>query len=111
MSVPNKQIGWSQEANLLHEVLKQLEKMAALVYSANLTATSTVVETTTTVITTTIIPMPLEKPIIVVTNYSALPAPGTVSKKFYWVSNPQGNKFFGNFHDKGLYYSNGIFWE
>jgi hypothetical protein len=27
MSVPNKQIGWSQEANLLWEISKQLDKL------------------------------------------------------------------------------------
>jgi len=31
MGIPNRQIGWSQEAILLHEVSKQLEKLAGLV--------------------------------------------------------------------------------
>jgi hypothetical protein len=33
MSVPNKQIGWSQEANLLWEISKQLDKLIAALAS------------------------------------------------------------------------------
>lgn len=54
--------------------------------------------------------------IIVVANYSALPAVGTVSGKFYWCSAKQGTSwlpgsFGGTFYNSGLYYSNGISWE
>lgn len=28
MSIPNKQIGWSQEAILLHDISKQLDRLA-----------------------------------------------------------------------------------
>jgi hypothetical protein len=54
--------------------------------------------------------------IIVVANYSALPAPNTVSGQFYWCSNPQGTAWLpgsvgGTYYNSGLYYSNGTTWE
>jgi len=54
--------------------------------------------------------------IIVVANYSALPAPATVSGKFYWCSASQGTAWLpgslgGTYYSAGLYYSNGVSWE
>lgn len=54
--------------------------------------------------------------IIVVTNYSALPDPTTVSGQFYWCSNSQGTSWLpgslgGTFYNSGMYYSNGTTWE
>jgi hypothetical protein len=54
--------------------------------------------------------------IIVVTNYSALPVPNTVTGNFYWVSNSQGTSWLpgsigGTYYSAGLYYSNGVTWE
>lgn len=40
MSIPNKQIGWSNEANLLYEVLKKLDQLIK-VTAANSTTTTT----------------------------------------------------------------------
>lgn len=53
---------------------------------------------------------------IVVANYSALPAVGTVTGKFYWCSASQGTNWLpgswgGTFYNSGLYYSNGVTWE
>ncbi len=58
----------------------------------------------------------VQAPITVVANYSALPAAGTVSGKFYWASASQGAKWLpgalgGTYYDSGLYYSNGVTWE
>lgn len=54
--------------------------------------------------------------IIVVANYSALPAPNTVIDQFYWASASQGTSWLpgslgGTYYNKGLYYSNGVSWE
>jgi hypothetical protein len=54
--------------------------------------------------------------IVVVANYSALPAANTVPNKFYWCSATQGTKWLpfslgGTFYNSGLYYSNGTDWE
>jgi hypothetical protein len=51
----------------------------------------------------------------VVTNYSALPDPTTVSGQFFFVEENQGTKWLpgslgGTFYAKGLYYSNGVDW-
>jgi len=40
MSIPNKQIGWSNESNLLWQISKQLERLIA-VTAALTTTTST----------------------------------------------------------------------
>jgi hypothetical protein len=51
---------------------------------------------------------------IVVANYSALPAVGTVTGKFYWASAEEGsrwNPFTGAYKNAGMYYSNGVTWE
>lgn len=54
--------------------------------------------------------------ITVVANYSALPAPATVTGDFYWCSASQGTAWLpgalgGTYYDSGLYYSNGTSWE
>lgn len=54
--------------------------------------------------------------ITVVANYSALPAVGTVTGKFYWCSASQGTYWLpgslgGTYYSAGLYYSNGVTWE
>ncbi len=55
--------------------------------------------------------------ITVVANYSALPAPGTVTGQFYWCSASQGTRwiggllFGGTYYNSGLYYSTGLIWE
>ena len=41
MGVPNKQIGWSQEANLLWQISKQLDQLIKVAGSANSTTTTT----------------------------------------------------------------------
>lgn len=46
MGVPNKQIGWSQESNLLWQISKQLDQLIKV--------TSKLAETTTTTTTTTL---------------------------------------------------------
>jgi hypothetical protein len=33
MSIPNKQIGWSQESNLLWYILKQLNKLTSIIFN------------------------------------------------------------------------------
>jgi hypothetical protein len=43
MSVPNKQIGWSQEANLLWEISKQLDKLIKVTAALSTTSTTTTV--------------------------------------------------------------------
>jgi len=52
--------------------------------------------------------------IIVVANYSALPAPGTVTGEFYWAENSEGSATWdwltGSFRNSGMYYSNGVSW-
>jgi hypothetical protein len=58
----------------------------------------------------------VQTPITIVANYSALPAVGTVTGKFYWASASQGTKWLpgalgGTFYDSGVYYSNGVTWE
>lgn len=54
--------------------------------------------------------------ITVVANYTALPAPSTVSGLFYWCSSNQGTAWLpgtlgGTYYSAGLYYSNGTSWE
>lgn len=54
--------------------------------------------------------------IIVVTNYSALPDPTTVSGQFYWCENSQGTSWLpgslgGTYYNSGMYYSNGVSWS
>jgi len=54
--------------------------------------------------------------ITTVANYSALPAPNTVSGKFYWCEASQGTKWLpfsigGTYYPLGMYYSNGSSWE
>lgn len=53
--------------------------------------------------------------IIVVANYSALPAPNTVPGKFYWCEQSQGTSWLpgplgGTYYPAGLYYSDGVTW-
>ncbi len=53
--------------------------------------------------------------IIVVTNYSALPDPTTVSGEFYWAESSQGTSWLpgslgGTYYNSGMYYSNGTAW-
>jgi hypothetical protein len=47
MAIPSKQIGWSNESNLLWSISKQLETLAKVMYSSNTTTTSTTSTTTT----------------------------------------------------------------
>jgi hypothetical protein len=57
MSIPNRQIGWGTEENLLWQISKQLEYLTKVVYNIpnNTTTTSTSSTTTTT---TTSVPVP-----------------------------------------------------
>jgi hypothetical protein len=41
MGVPNKQIGWSQESNLLWEISKQLDQLIKVTSSLTTTTTTT----------------------------------------------------------------------
>lgn len=54
--------------------------------------------------------------IIVVANYSALPASNTVPNKVYFCENSQGTKWLpfssgGTYYSAGTYYSNGVVWK
>jgi hypothetical protein len=52
MAIRAKEIGWSNEAKLLHEILKGLDRIEKLLRVTTTTTTTTAVPTTTT--TTTI---------------------------------------------------------
>jgi len=52
MKTPNKQIGWSNEANLLWQISKQLEQLIKVTASLTTTSTTTAAPTTTTTTTT-----------------------------------------------------------
>lgn len=56
MGVPNKQIGWSTEANLLWNISKQLDELIKVTgaLSNALTTTTTTTTTPTTTTTTTL---------------------------------------------------------
>jgi len=41
MSIPSKQIGWSQESNLLWQISKQLEQLIGVVSKLTTTTTTT----------------------------------------------------------------------
>jgi len=41
MGIPNKQIGWSQESNLLWQISKQLEQLIKVTANINSTTTTT----------------------------------------------------------------------
>jgi len=41
MGVPNKQIGWSQESNLLWQISKQLDELIKVTASLTTTTTTT----------------------------------------------------------------------
>jgi hypothetical protein len=41
MGVPNKQIGWSVEANLLHQISKQLDQLIKVTSALTTTTTTT----------------------------------------------------------------------
>lgn len=43
MAIPNRQIGWSQEANLLHEISKQLDRLTKQFCECSTTTTSTTI--------------------------------------------------------------------
>jgi hypothetical protein len=51
MSVISKQIGWSNESNLLYAILKQLDRLVQV--SGSLTTTTTTTNPPTTTTTTT----------------------------------------------------------
>ena len=52
MAIPSKQIGWSQESNLLWQISKQLEQLIKVTASLTTTTTTTAAPTTTTTTTT-----------------------------------------------------------
>ena len=41
MSIPSKQIGWSQEANLLYQISKQLDQLIKVTAAITTTTTTT----------------------------------------------------------------------
>jgi hypothetical protein len=41
MSIPSKQIGWSQEANLLYQISKQLDQLIKITSKLSTTTTTT----------------------------------------------------------------------
>lgn len=41
MAIPSKQIGWSQESNLLWQISKQLEQLIAVTAALTTTTTTT----------------------------------------------------------------------
>lgn len=54
MSGISKQIGWSNEANLLHEILKEIKKLQGIVSKIGVTTTTTTTVSPTTTTTTTV---------------------------------------------------------
>jgi hypothetical protein len=52
MGIPNKQIGWSQESNLLWQISNQLDQLIKV--TAILTTTTTTTASPTTTTTTTV---------------------------------------------------------
>ena len=54
MGIPNRQIGWSNESNLLWQISKQLEQLIKVTASSTTTTSTTSAPTTTT--TTTVAP-------------------------------------------------------
>jgi hypothetical protein len=52
MAIPSKQIGWSNESNLLWQISKQLEQLIAVTSKLTTTTTTTTVAPTTTTTTT-----------------------------------------------------------
>lgn len=117
-NLPHKQIGWSQESNLLWEVLKQLDlfegtvgMLTDVVPSSRTLTINGVSQDLSADRTWTI----LGTAIGVVPNYSALPTAPSVPGEFYWVEEPQGTQWLpgalgGTYYNAGLYYSNGIEW-
>jgi uncharacterized protein (TIGR02145 family) len=63
MSIGNRQIGWSQEDNLLWEISKQLDRMNSILCPCPITTTSTSTSTTTT--TTTVCVNCVEEPVVI----------------------------------------------
>jgi len=57
MSIPSRQIGWSNESNLLWQISKQLEQLIGVTSKAIPTTTSTSTSTSTTTSTTTAVPV------------------------------------------------------
>jgi Pyruvate/2-oxoacid:ferredoxin oxidoreductase delta subunit len=58
MAIGNRQIGWSQEENLLWEVSRQLDRMNSILCPCPITTTtSTTIVPTTTTTTTTVNPL------------------------------------------------------
>jgi hypothetical protein len=51
MGIPNKQIGWSQESNLLWQISNQLDQLIKVTASLTTTTTTTASPTTTTTTT------------------------------------------------------------
>lgn len=41
MAVPSRQIGWSQEANLLHQIARQLDRLINILCCSPATTTTT----------------------------------------------------------------------
>ena len=52
MAIPSKQIGWSQKANLLWQISKQLQYLTGVIGKNITTTTTTTVAPTTTTTTT-----------------------------------------------------------
>ena len=117
-NLPHKQIGWSQESNLLWEVLKQLDlfegtvgMLTDVVPSSRVLTINGVSQDLSADRTWTI----LGTAIGVVPNFSALPTAPSVPGEFYWVEESQGTQWLpgalgGTYYNAGLYYSNGIEW-
>jgi len=145
-----RQIGWSQESNLLWQISKTLEFIQGNVGGLQGTITLTTtgnsgpatftggvlnipeytieglggVPNTRTIsingdtqsLANDVAFTVLGQAISVVPNYSALPAPATVSGAFYWVEFSQGAYWLpgnlgGTFYNAGMYYSNGVAWQ
>jgi hypothetical protein len=54
MGIPNKQIGWSQESNLLWQISNQLDQLIKVTASLTTTTTTTTTASPTTTTTTTV---------------------------------------------------------
>jgi hypothetical protein len=59
MAIANKQIGWSQEANLLWEISRQLDRINSVVCTAPCPPTTTTTTTLPPTTTSTTTPVPI----------------------------------------------------
>jgi hypothetical protein len=89
MAIPSRQIGWSQKANLLWQISKQLEKLTQVAGNVVLTTTTTTSSTSTSTTSTTTTSGSLYEavPVYIGTNtFDACTNGGTPNGTFYVAS-------------------------